>query len=334
MWREAAEASAVVRRQRGGESSARRLGERLRRLGPRVVLTVARGSSDHAATFAKYLVETRLGIPVASAAPSVASLYGAHACLERTVCLTISQSGASPDLVRAAEVAKAGGAIVVALVNDVASPLADVADDILPLHAGEETSVAATKSYIASLAAILALVAAWSGDAELEDALEQLPDLLDQAWGLDWSVIPERLRDTSSLFVLGRGLGLGIAQEAALKLKETSRLHAEAFSTAEVRHGPMALVGPRFPALVFRQEDETADGVDTAIADLLGKGASLLVAGPAPNGAVRLPVVPSPSVIAPILQIHAFYRAANALAFARGIDPDNPPHLAKVTETL
>jgi glucosamine--fructose-6-phosphate aminotransferase (isomerizing) len=334
MFREAAEASAVVARQAEATGPViARLGEALRRLSPNVVVTCARGSSDHAATFAKYLIESSLGVPTASAAPSMASLYGKRLKLERTLFLAISQSGQSPDLLSAVAAARAGGALVVALVNDADSPLAGMADQVVPLRAGPERSVAATKSYIAALAAIASLVAEWAQDEALAEAVARLPQWLDEAWALDWSPMVEALKPASQLYVLARGIGLGAAQEAALKLKETSRLHAEAFSAAEVRHGPMALVRAGFPLLVLRQSDETEAGMDDIIGDLVASGAKVLVAGAAPDGAVSLPTVAAHPALQPLLQIQSFYRAANALAFARGFDPDSPAHLRKVTET-
>ncbi len=219
------------------------LGEALRRFAPRAVVTCARGSSDHAATYARYLIETRTGLLASSAAPSVSSLYATKADLESVLFLAISQSGASPDLLAAARAARDAGALVVALVNAEESPLARAASHAIPLRAGLESSVAATKSYIASLTAIVQLVGSWTQDDELRAALEGAPDQLASAWQLDWSAAIEYLRPANNLFVVGRGLGLGIAQEAALKLKETCGLHAEAFSSAELRHGPVALVG-------------------------------------------------------------------------------------------
>ena len=334
MFAEAAEAAAAIARQIAETRALLPgLGERLRRLDPPLAVTCARGSSDHAATFGKYLIETRTGIPTASAAPSVSSVYGVRPKLDRALCLAISQSGRSPDLIASAQAAKDAGAFVVALVNAAESPLATLADAVVPLSAGTETSVAATKSYIASLAALLAIVAEWSEDAELKQALDAAPALLERAWALDWSPVAERLRGAGSLYVVGRGLGLGIAQEAALKLKETCGLHAEAFSAAEVRHGPMALVKPGFPVLVFSQSDSTEAGVEALVSDLAARGAEVLVAGPACEGATCLPTLPAHPAIEPMLQIQSFYRAAEALARARGLDPDRPPHLAKVTET-
>lgn len=335
MFAEAAHAPSVIAMQRAANAACvAALAERLRALPPPAVLTCARGSSDHAATFAKYLIETRLGIITASQAPSIASVYGVAPRAEALLCVAISQSGRSPDLLATVEYLRRAGAHVVALVNDEESPLADMADSVLPLRAGPELSVAATKSYIATLAAITDLVAAWSEDAELADALSEAPALLEQAWQLDWSALVERLRNCRGLYVIGRGLGLGIAQEAALKLKETCGLHAEAFSAAEIRHGPMALVGPGFPLLVFRQSDETREGIDDLIADVVAHGGEVMVAGPAVGGAIALPAPRAHPAIEPMLQIQSFYRAANALSLARGLDPDTPPHLAKVTETV
>lgn len=297
-------------------------------------MTCARGSSDHAATFAKYLIETRLRVPVVSAAPSTASVYNVQPKLDSSLCMAISQSGASPDLLTTVEAAASAGALVAALVNVEDSPLAGQADWVLPLHAFPERSVAATKSYIASLSALLQLVAHWSGDQLLAGELADLPALLAGSWDCDWSDLVSGLRDASGLFVVGRGLGLGVAQEAALKLKETCGLHAEAYSSAELRHGPMALLGPDFPLLVFRQADETADGVDELASEMAGRGVPVFIAGAKVDGAIALPTVTAPSAFEPLLQIQSFYRAAALLSVARGLDPDRPPLLKKVTETV
>ncbi len=252
MYLEASQApEAVYEQLRANEQQMARLGERLRALAPRAVVTCARGSSDHAATFAKYLIETRLGILTASAAPSVSSLYDARPDLPATVCLAVSQSGASPDLLAAVGKARQAGALVIVLVNAEGSPLERLADHRVSLRAGPETSVAATKSFIASLAAIGHLGASWTEDRSLEQALAAAPSQLERAWRLDWAGAQERLTEAADLYVIGRGLGLGIAQESALKLKETCGLHAEALSGAELQHGPMALVRTGFPVLVL-----------------------------------------------------------------------------------
>ena len=335
MFLEAGQASQVVAAQlRANAGRVTRIAERLRANPPRAVVTCARGSSDHAATFAKYLVETRTGVLTSSAALSVSSVYAAPQGLGDVLYLAISQSGQSPDLLAAVQGAKTAGAFVIALVNDVDSPLAALADEVLPLHAGPELSVAATKSYIAALAAIAQLVAVWTGDDDLTAALAALPALLGEAWTLDWTPAVEHLKLARNLYVLGRGVGFGVAQEAALKFKETCGLHAEAFSAAEVLHGPMALVKQGFPVLVFAQNDESRDSVDAVARSLAERGADLLLAGTGKVGAGTLPALAAHPVIEPILMIQSFYRMVNALAVARGYDPDSPPHLNKVTETV
>ncbi len=335
MFQESAEAPRVVARLlEKNRAAVARLAARLRAQAPHAVVTGARGSSDNAATFAKYLIETKTGTLTSSAGLSTSSVYTTHPKLDGTVFLAISQSGKSPDLLKAVEAAKEAGAFVVAIVNDETAPLAGLAHEILPLHAGPERSVAATKTWIASVAAIAQLVAAWSGDGELDAALAALPALLERAWSLDWSAVADRLKDAHDLYVVGRGLGFGTAQEAALKLKETCGLHAEAFSAAEVRHGPMALVREDFPVLVFAQDDETMEGVAEAAESFVKAHASVMTAGVACAGALVLPSLRAHPVLQPILIAQSFYRAANALAFARGADPDRPPLLNKITETV
>jgi glucosamine--fructose-6-phosphate aminotransferase (isomerizing) len=312
----------------------RALAAELRRNPPRFIVTSARGSSDHAATFAKYVFETQVGLFTASASPSVSSVYAAKQNLEGALYIAISQSGKSPDLLHYAQSAKAAGARVVALVNVEDSPLAALADTVIPLHAGPERSVAATKSYICSLSAILHIAATWRESTALLDALAAVPQALAADWSLDWSPLVEGLADARNLFVIGRGFGFGIALEAALKLKETCGLHAEAFSAAEVRHGPMAIVGRGFPVLFFAQRDDTWDGTLSLAREFRERSANVLVAAP---GAAADPLAIGGSThpaCTPLLAISNFYRAANALALRRGYNPDVPPHLNKVTETV
>jgi glucosamine--fructose-6-phosphate aminotransferase (isomerizing) len=334
MFQEASEAGAVVRAQFAhNRERVAALAAKLRARPPRAVVTCARGSSDHAATYAKYLFETRARVLTASAAPSIASVYGAKQDLRDCLFVAISQSGRSPDLLATVESARQAGAVTVAMVNDEASPLASMVDCALPLCAGDERSVAATKSYVASLAALAHLTAEWTGDAALRQRLATLPDDLERAWQLDWSAALEPLRVANHLYVIGRGVGLGIAQEAALKLKETCGLHAESFSSAEVRHGPQALLQGSFPALLFAQDDETREGIASLARELVNRGVDVLAAGVEVERAVSLPVIESHAALEPILVGQSFYRLANALAIARGFDPDRPPHLRKITET-
>ncbi|MFZ6697432.1 SIS domain-containing protein [Stenotrophomonas acidaminiphila] len=332
MFNEAASSASVIAAQFDrNQERVRALAADLRENPPPFVVTCARGSSDHAATYAKYLFETRLGLVTASASPSVGSVYEARQKLQGALYLVISQSGKSPDLLRNAEAAKAAGARVVALVNVEDSPLAQLADTVIPLGAGAERSVAATKSYLASLAAILQLCAYWRDDPTLIAALDALPAALTQAWQCDWTALTEGLVDAHNLFVVGRGPGLAAAQEAALKFKETCGLHAEGYSSAEVKHGPMALVGKDFPVLAFAQPDETGAGTRALADEFAARGARVWLAGE--GGNLSVAVAPHP-LCAPLLTVQSFYRAINALALRRGHNPDLPPHLNKVTETV
>jgi glucosamine--fructose-6-phosphate aminotransferase (isomerizing) len=248
--------------------------------------------------------------------------------------VAISQSGKSPDLLAAAGNARERGALVVALCNTPDAPLMQVAHHGIALHAGRETSVAATKSFIASLSALVHLVAEWTQSRELSAALAAAPVQLREAWAADWRAGVEPLTKAHNLFVIGRGYGLGIAQEAALKLKETCGLHAEAFSAAEVQHGPMALVGRGFPILAFSQNDDSRDSIEAMAREFVSRAATVLLAGGRVDGARGLPVVAAHPVIEPMLMIQSFYRLAESVARARGLDPDTPPHLRKVTETV
>ena len=341
MYREAAEAADVVAVQFARNQGAIAvLAAQLRAAPPPFVVTCARGSSDHAASYARYLIETSLGIVTASLSPSIASVYQAPLQLRGALFIAISQSGRSPDLLHNARAARAAGAHVLALVNVEDSPLAGLADTVVPLGAGPERSVAATKSCLASLAAIAQLVAHWSGDGALLEALDTLSQALAEAWRQDWSPLVDGLVDAHNLFVLGRGPGLAAAQEAALKFKETCGLHAEAYSSAEVKHGPMALVGSGFPVLVFAQPDETGPGALAVADEFQGRGAEVWVASAATRDAgkgssVALPLASAAHpTLAPLLTVQSFYRAINALALRRGHNPDLPPHLNKVTETV
>jgi glucosamine--fructose-6-phosphate aminotransferase (isomerizing) len=334
MYREAAEAPHCVENQlQRNAATLASLAERLRTNPPPAVVTIARGSSDHAATYARYLVETRLGVLSSSLSPSIFSVFKAPLSLENMLCLAISQSGRSPDLVAAATAARDSGAIVVALVNDPDSPLAEIASVVLPQGAGPEKSAAATKSFITSLSAIAQMVALWSGDEAMQAALPQLPSAMARAWEEDWSPCREMLQDADHLYTVGRGLHLSIAQEAAHKLKETCMIHAEAYSSAEVLHGPNELAGEGFPVLLFRSEDAGDASVQDAARRLAAQGAPVMMAGGGDPGALPVPRAPHPAV-APILQIQAFYRMADALAADRGHNPDQPRHVQKVTHTV
>ncbi len=335
MHREAAEAAeAVARLLIANRDTLAALGARLRAAPPSVVVTCARGSSDHAATYGKYLIETLIGVPVASAAPSVSSIYAAPVAPGAALVIAVSQSGRSPDLLATVAAYRNAGAYVVALVNDEDSPLAASADTLIALKAGPERSVAATKSYICTLAAFAALSAAWSSNAALIEAMEDLPVRLAQAFDADWMGLVDTLAEASNLFIIGRGYGFGIAQEAALKLKETCALHAEAFSAAEVRHGPMAIVNSGFPVIAFATSDAAGDGVRAVAAEFGSRGAIVCLADARADGSQSPAAYAAHPAIEPILMIQSFYRMADALSRRRGLDPDAPRHLSKVTRTV
>jgi len=340
MASEAREAPALCARQLQCNAALMRdAGRRLRALAPPFAATLARGSSDQAAGFAKFLLETRLGIPTVSHAPSIGSLYHATSTAFRGVPLiAISQSGHSPDLLSAAEEARARGAIVIAVVNDVTSPLAALAEVVIPVHAGTESSVAATKSFVCTLFALLHLVAEWSEDAQLLATLGEAAGVLEAAADADWTGAVPLLRNAGEMLVLGRGPTLSIAGEAALKLKETSRLHAEAFSSAEVAHGPMTLVDAGQPVLVLAPLDIARRDLRTRLAEFSARGARVIAAGLPEDVDCAELVLPMRTdvhpLVAAIAQIQSFYGLADALSLARGCDPDRPPFLNKVTRTL
>lgn len=310
------------------------LGHRLRCTPLTAALTVARGSSDHAASYCAYLVMARLGRIVASLPMSLVTLYKSPLVTRDTLTIAISQSGQSPDVVEPIRYFRAGGATTVALVNDTASPLAAAAESVMPLHAGQEKSVAATKSFIASLVAGARLVAHWQDEPELLAALEALPEALRSAAGIDWSAALEVLAPARNIMVVGRGISFPVALEAALKLKETSAMQAEAFSGAEIKHGPMALIEGGYPLLVFATRGPAQASLLQLAAEMRQRGARLLLAAPADVAGrdLTLPTAATPD-LDPIVAIQAFYVMAAQLARARGLDPDRPRHLSKVTRT-
>ncbi len=307
----------------------------LRARDPSLVVTVARGSSDHAATYLKYAIELAAGIPVASVGPSIASIYGRPLRLGGAACIGISQSGRSPDIVEMMRAAGEGGALSIAVTNHADSPMAQVSAHCLPLQAGVEQSVAATKTFVTSVLAGLSLLAEWQQDDALCSAVDALPDAFDKALGLDWAPLADRLVRAQSLYVLGRGPAFAIASEAALKFKETCGLHAEAYSAAEVLHGPAAIVQARFPVLALGVEDAALPQLIATAERLAAQGADVFVTGGDAVGATTLPsVLGLHPLTAPLVLIAGFYGFIEALARRRGFDPDTPPHLRKVTETV
>ncbi len=293
---------------------------------PNKVMFVGRGSSDHAGTFGKYLIEIETGLPTFSAAPSVATVYNASLQLDKTLVIVISQSGRSPDILKQTQQAKADGALCIALVNDETSPLVDLVDWVYPLSVGEERSVAATKSYLATLAALLQLVAVWSQSHSLIKAVEAIPELLEAAAKAPPQLQTEDLDRLINLVVIGRGLGFAIGNEIALKLKEVCGLHAESFSSAEFLHGPVTLVDEDFTLLNIQVRDETQAAHHSQIEELKSRGAKLV-------NLHQVDFSAHPR-IAPLAILQRFYLDIEAIAVARGLNPDLPKGLKKVTETI
>ncbi len=307
----------------------------LRSLEPNFIATVARGSSDHAATYLKYACELLLGVPVASIGPSVASVYGAELTINNAACIGISQSGQSPDIVDLMRTAGRKGATTIAITNDSQAPLAQASQYVLPLLAGPELSVAATKTFVASLVSGLALLARWKGDAELIAAINRLPDCLAQAAAIDWPDLRAKIVGGGGMYVLGRGLSFAVSNEAALKFKETCQIHAESFSSAEVLHGPVSVVGEGFPVLALVSRDATEPGIVEVCDQLAARGAAVFATSDKVQQANRLEFVPTGHPLTdPVSLIVTFYAFVERLARQRGGNPDQPRHLKKVTETI
>lgn len=336
MRREIEEIPAAVERLLTGSSKElSAAGAKLREIDPRVVITVARGSSDHAASFLKYAIELTTGVPVASVGPSISSIYGARLKLDGAACLSISQSGRSPDIVSMSSLAKQSGALTIAITNTPGSPLALESDHAIDIEAGPEKSVAATKTFVNSAVAGLAILAEWAEDAELKAALATLPEELDKAVGCDWSALADALGGKESLFILGRGPTFAMANEAALKFKETSAVHAEAYSAAEVMHGPLALVGPGFPVLSLAARDKSEESSANVADNLAAKGASIFTTSDRVMAASRLTfATTSHPLTDPLSLIVSFYAFIETFARRRGLNPDEPRNLRKVTETV
>jgi glucosamine--fructose-6-phosphate aminotransferase (isomerizing) len=329
------EAPAAVRRQ--GEALDEVLPvltDRLRRKPPQVVVTCARGSSAHAATFGKHLIERYLGIVAAAAAPNITTIYHQRLHLADQLFLAISQSGESSDIIEQAVAVRSCGAVTACITNDSASGLAQACEFVLPMAAGPELSIPATKTFVASVAALARVVSVWAKNRALASALRTLPDRLAAAGDLDWSCVLERMAGAESLVTIGRGPTLAIAREAALKLKETSNLHAESFSSAEFLHGPIALVTPQYPVLMFAPTDAAATGMTQLAADLREKGAAVFITSAEEGTPHRLPALPPdhPETDA-ICLIQSFYAMVVRLAAMRGRNADRPRHLRKITRT-
>jgi glucosamine--fructose-6-phosphate aminotransferase (isomerizing) len=321
----------------------------VRRARPRWVSIVARGTSDHAAIYARYLIETQLGWPVALASPSVTTIYHAPTDWTGGLVVAVSQSGRSPDLLAVIDAARDGGALTVAVTNVAGSPLEEAAALTVPCRAGEERAVAATKSYVAELAALAGIVAALAPGSDLAAALPDVPVVLEEtlAVATGWFAetgdargreLVEAIAAAGRALVVSRGFNLATALETALKLKETGQIFAEGYSSADLEHGPIALASPGIPTLVFRPDGPMGAAIDPAArrARTLGArpwtiGASALAGLP---DALEIPaLVDLPEALTPLALILPGQLLAEAVAVRRGLSPDAPAGLSKVTLT-
>jgi glutamine---fructose-6-phosphate transaminase (isomerizing) len=302
---------------------------------PRHVIFTARGTSDHAALYAAYLTEIRLGVPAGLASPSAITVYGARPDLRDTLVVGVSQSGGSRDLCEVVRVAREQGAHTLAVTNNPASPLAEVAELHVDVAAGHERAVAATKTYTAELLALLLLVESVRGGGRLPDdeqrALAELPRHAEAVLADATAVqLAARYRFADRLVTTGRGYAYPTARETALKLMETSYVAALAFSGADLLHGPLAMTQPDVPVIAVVGGGPAGASMQDVVARLGERKADLVTVGPA--GTIRTPAVDER--YAPLLDILPMQRLALALALHRGEDPDAPRSLKKVTTTL
>lgn len=313
----------------------------LRRRPPRGVVLAARGTSDNAALYGHYLFETLLRLPVALASPSVVTLYRRTPRLRGMLVIGLSQSGRSPDIVEYLRAARRAGARTIAITNDARSPLAGAAHTTLLLRAGAERSVAATKTYTAQLTALSLLVAAAASDRRLVDAHRRLPDLVGRALDGEAEIAraARAARRMERCLVISRGYNYATAREAALKLKETSYVAAEPLSSADLLHGPIAVVGPRFPVIVVAPPGRVRAHLVRVIRDLAARGArTIAVTADREVAGLARTALPVPEMADERLSPHIFIVPlqlfAHHLALARGYDPDRPRGLRKVTRVL
>jgi glucosamine--fructose-6-phosphate aminotransferase (isomerizing) len=312
----------------------------IRERSPRYVVIAARGTSDNAARYGKYLLGAANQLPVALATPSLFTLYRRPPRLDASLVIGISQSGASPDIVSVIEEGRRQGALTIAITNEPGSDLASAAERAIHLHAGPERSVAATKTYTTSLLALSMLSAALAGDEARMRALETSPDLAASVLAQAPEIIraAERYRYMGSCVVVGRGYNYATAFEIALKLKELTYAMAEPYSSADFQHGPVALIEHGFPVLAIVPEGQITDEMMAFLRQLQERSAELIVISPLEDAlAMAQTPLPLPTGIpewlSPIVAVMPGQALALGLTLARGLDPDHPRGLHKVTLT-
>lgn len=338
MAAEIAEQPAALARLLGaGAAPVADVGRVIRERRPRAVLLAARGTSDHAALYLKYLVETRFGLPTGLVSPSTLTVYAAQPRYDGVLWVSVSQSGGSPDLIESTLRAREGGALTVAVTNAPSSPLAEASDLGIDVLAGPEKAVAATKSYTSELLALWLLVESWAGGdfSRAAPVPERAHEVIERH---EAARVAPRYRFVERLVTTGRGFSYPTAREAALKLMETSYLSAHAFSSADLMHGPLAMIDEDRPVIAVVPFGAGGAAMQPVLDRLAERGADLMVVGDAGRapGAAEAMGLPDDVAedLAPILQIMPLQQLACAMAIARGYDPDAPRGLRKVTETL
>lgn len=335
MRQEALQAADVVHNQfKENSLLLNNIASELRSINPYSIVSIARGSSDHAAQYLNYLAMAKLGKLPTSLSMSILTLYKAQLDISRSIGIAISQSGQSPDVVNPLQYFTEHGPGSIALLNDINSPLAKATKWTIPLHAGAEKSVAATKSFIASLSASAHLIASWGQDKALLRGLENLPDDLIKAQACDWTSAIASLRNAKRIMIAGRGFGLSMALEAALKFKETCSIQAEAFSAAEIKHGPQALIEEGYPLIIFANRGPALHSMLDLAADMKNRGANVILAAPSFVKEKDLLIHSTECEDLDILSIaQSFYLMIEELSKSLGLNPDEPRHLSKVTKT-
>lgn len=335
MKTEALESPHVVEKQfKQNKLLVNNIADEIKKINPYSIVSIARGSSDHAAQYLNFLSMLKLGKLSTSLSMSILTLYKAQLDISHSLGIAISQSGQSPDVIFPLKYFTDHAPGSLSLINNIDSPLGKNSKWIIPLHAGEEKSVAATKSFIASLFASTHLIAAWAKDYELLKNLEFLSDDLALAQGYNWTSAIEKLKNAKRIMIVGRGLGLSLALEAALKFKETCAIQAEAFSAAEIKHGPLALIEKGYPLLVFATRGPTLQNMLDLALDMKNRGAHVILAAPSFVKEKDLTIHTTHSEELDILSAaQSFYLMVEELSRAQGLDPDHPRHLNKITKT-